>query len=127
MTSTLRKRDLKRCCAEGSSRAVRARHQAQKRRPGHPAFKRNDGHPRQGLETGLQLMVNLDVLQSVRRVGVPGPVVSFLAIELESNIEAMATAIPRSVLFADLCQIVPYAASQLTGVNAPHLRELRIF
>jgi len=43
MTSTLRKRDLKRCCAEGSSRAVRARHQAQKRRPRHPAFKRNDG------------------------------------------------------------------------------------
>src|SRR6266851_3583605 len=43
MTSTLRKRDLKRCCAEGSSCAVRARPPAQKRRPRHPAFKRNDG------------------------------------------------------------------------------------
>src|SRR6266699_602766 len=76
MTSTLRKRDLKRCCAEGSSRAVRARHQA---------FKRNDGHACRELETSLRLMVNPDVLQSVRRVGLPGPVVPFLATELESN------------------------------------------
>src|SRR6266550_733038 len=85
MTSTLRKRDLKRCCAEGSSRAVRARHQAQKRRPRHPAFKRNDGHACRELETSLRLMVNPDVLQSVRRVGLPGPVVPFLVTELESN------------------------------------------
>ncbi len=71
-------------------------------------------------------MVNTDVPQGVGRIALPHRILSSLASELESNIDAIAAAIPRSVLFADLCQIVPYAFAKLSGVNATHLRELSI-